>query len=781
MIRFFSIVVLVFLCARTTGQENVLPNGAPAHAASREMPKTGFEESPAPQNLVNNIQQGGVCLGGSVIGQTTYDLQTNASVQHRGAVYDGKINASWMYSEDFGGTWADRGTGYNQYETAWDDAPFSRIEDERTGWPNLLVTGNGRVISISHTSDYHLLMTYKDPGDASWTQVDLPNALPSGLLWPRAAVGGPLGDVIHVIGLTTPQDFGGVNVGGQDGALSYYRSSDNGNTWDIQDFLIPHLDSSNYLNFSADMYDLHARGNRVALALFHDWADSKVLVSEDNGLNWSATRMLDFPVDLFDVDNELLDVDGDLLADTVTSTDNTGQVYIDNALNIHVVYGGMQYLDEIQFDGSWSYFPGWSGLNYWNESMGSDSSMVIANLIDANGDEFFDFGNSLAIYGSNLTSMASIGEDSSGNIYVAYAGLTETHTDGEYNRRHIYVTKTLDSGTTWESAIDVTPDEDYFLLEYVYPSIVQDEGDLIHIIAQRDYTAGISVNGDLTSIDLNDIVHVVVDQNLVPIEVIQGCTDSQACNYADDAECDDGSCVYPGCTNSEAINYDPAAGCDDGSCVLLGCLEIGNPAWANIETGVFPFEVTYMEWGVPFVGELVFNVREDYFDGGTGNTFPIVHISIESTSNLPTILELDLPGINMPSSSQHCIALTGTPAQEGLFEVIFNCDITVSVFGTNVVIPDIPFSHFIQVDPNVNGIPGCMYAFAPNYNQFATYDDGSCLPQELSSACGEGTIWDDVSQTCISTNDCPSDLDNDGLIATSDLLIFLIAYGNDCD
>lgn len=60
-----------------------------------------------------------------------------------------------------------------------------------------------------------------------------------------------------------------------------------------------------------------------------------------------------------------------------------------------------------------------------------------------------------------------------------------------------------------------------------------------------------------------------------------GCTDSEACNYNEDTVCDDGSCTYSGCTSVEACNYDPTAGCDDGSCLELDC--IGNCGGVFVE------------------------------------------------------------------------------------------------------------------------------------------------------------------------------------------------------
>ena len=749
---------------------------------SYQLPKTGFEEIQMSPNaaLQSNKQaaQGITCIGGTTVGATTYDLQTNGSVQHRAVINNDEIEGAWMQSLEFGGSYADRGTGYNTYNGGWDFPPSDRIESERVGWPNLLKTESGRIISITHTNDYHLLMTYKDPGDSDWTEVAIPNNTPSGILWPRAAVGGPDGDIIHVIGLTTPEAFGGVSVDGQMDALRYYRSTDNGDTWDVQDFQIPQLDATNYLGFDADMYDIHARGNRVAIAILHHWADSKVIISEDNGLNWDETRLVDFPVDLFDYDTQFLDEDGDLLADTVLSTDNTGQVYIDQALNVHVVYGSMLYLDEVQGDGSWSYFPGVSGLNYWNESYGPDNAQLIGDLIDAIPDGFFEFGTEFANYGgSNTTSMASIGEDSQGDIYVAYAGIVETHYDN-FNRRHIYATKSTDGGQNWVTPVDVTPDDEFEFFEHVYPCIAEGGDDMIHILYQRDYMPGLGVLDGTT--DINDIIHLPLDQNLVPQVSIQGCTDVSACNYDSTAECDDGSCTFPGCTDPSALNFSPSAGCDDGTCIYLGCDEIGNPAWAGEPQGLYPADITVMEWGVPYDGELVFNVLDQFLDEASGNIFPIIGVTITGISNLPNILSVNYPENQMPASSQHCVPLTGTPAQEGLFEVVFNTTVTVSVFGTEVDIENVEYYHYIQIDPNVNGIPGCMYAFAPNYNQFATYDDGSCLAPDLSDACGPGTVWDEILMTCVAAETCASDLDGNDIVNAADLLMFLAAFGAPC-
>ena len=58
----------------------------------------------------------------------------------------------------------------------------------------------------------------------------------------------------------------------------------------------------------------------------------------------------------------------------------------------------------------------------------------------------------------------------------------------------------------------------------------------------------------------------------------------------------------------------------------------------------------------------------------------------------------------------------------------------------------------------------------------------SCFGQEacpeLWTACGEGTIWDEASQTCIVAN--VSDTDFDGCVGINDFLIHLSNFGSGC-
>ena len=94
-------------------------------------------------------------------------------------------------------------------------------------------------------------------------------------------------------------------------------------------------------------------------------------------------------------------------------------------------------------------------------------------------------------------------------------------------------------------------------------------------------------------------------------------------------------------------------------------------------------------------------------------------------------------------------------------------------FGTSV-------THLFCAGP----VPGCMYAFAANYNPTATYDDGSCYLSGCIDpvACNFLPAATTDDGTCVySSFDCAGDLDNDGYISISDLLIFLSIIGTLCN
>jgi hypothetical protein len=74
---------------------------------------------------------------------------------------------------------------------------------------------------------------------------------------------------------------------------------------------------------------------------------------------------------------------------------------------------------------------------------------------------------------------------------------------------------------------------------------------------------------------------------------------------------------------------------------------------------------------------------------------------------------------------------------------------------------------------------GCTDPEADNYDPFAQNDDGSCEFFNFETICGTGTAWSEELQQCIVV--CQADLNYDGIINTSDLLIFLSQFGLSCE
>lgn len=465
----------------------------------------------------------------AIIGNTQYDLQSNGSVQNRMVQVNGELSAGWTQSYQVS-PFSDRGTGYNYSDgDEWEAIPFDPIESVRVGWPSIGRTAGGREFAITHPGFTVLNMAYRDAGSGAWSEVDIDTEVPQGLLWPRATAGGADGNSIHLFALTTPianQEAGSeMTWEGMDGALLYYRSLDQGDTWDIQDSLLAPMDATQFLGFDGDSYAIHARGDKIAFAVFNDWADSFVLISEDNGDTWTRRNLVDFPVDLFPADDELLDLDGDFVADTVLTTDNSGAVHIDQNMNTHVLWGNMRVLDDIQGDDQTNYFPFTDGLEYWNEGMMDNTSETIAVTTDIDGDGEVIFADDIGTYFTSLTALPNMGSDAMGNLYVSYSGVVETHATGTQNYRHVFLLKSEDGGTSWTVPVDATPDEEYIGYEAVFCTMAPDVDDRIEMIYQRDLEPGLHVRGDEDPVDLNDIMHLSVTTDLLIVGIAEQAVD----------------------------------------------------------------------------------------------------------------------------------------------------------------------------------------------------------------------------------------------------------------
>ena len=92
---------------------------------------------------------------------------------------------------------------------------------------------------------------------------------------------------------------------------------------------------------------------------------------------------------------------------------------------------------------------------------------------------------------------------------------------------------------------------------------------------------------------------------------------------------------------------------------------------------------------------------------------------------------------------------------------------------------------------------GCTNPLAVNYAPYVNNDDGSCL-YDFSSACANGTLWDEELQLCVPDSSCgpgfvwndqlqgcvyayPSDANLDGCVDVQDFMDHLSQFGQGCN
>lgn len=281
-----SIFACLLFSALHVGAQNIIPQ--PPKNLNEAAPCTKnqylVQDIPVTTQPIKPVKK--TVLAVTTVGETNYDLQSNASVGKRIA-YDpasGEVAVTWTGSSG-SSPYTDRGSYYNFYDgTAWGAKPTSRIENLRTGWPTLVHTNLSELVISHDFGTFNLISNIRSTaGSGSWTQT---TGLGNGALnpvWPRATAGGTNGNTVHAIAITAPVASGGTVYKGFDGALLYWRSTDGGFTWGIQDSIIPQLDSALISGFSADSYSIDANGSTVAIGVFNDLEASFLLKSTDNG------------------------------------------------------------------------------------------------------------------------------------------------------------------------------------------------------------------------------------------------------------------------------------------------------------------------------------------------------------------------------------------------------------------------------------------------------------------------------------------------------------------
>ena len=430
---------------------------------------------------------------------TKYDLQTNNSNQNR--IYqftDGKIGVTANMSHADGGSWSDRGTGYNLYDgSAWGTLPTARIENEKTGWPSYAPLGPDGEIVVCHTmTDGLKVCTRPTKGQGSWTQSVL--AGPTGAVdisWPRMVTNGPDHTYVHIIASTYS-----VYQGLDPYAILYYRSLDGGQTWDIEHRILDGMTSSDYLGFSADVYTFaEPHGDTLAFTVGNSWTDQFIMKSTDNGDTWTKTIIWPCPYNFW--------AGGDSVP-RYYCPDGTSAISLDKNGMAHVAFGLQQASGDIAGNKYW--VPYTDGLVYWNEYMPPFPEILDPQTLNDNGNYigwvkdtmiFHPIIDSrLAHYYGSMTSNPEITIDKGNNMFVIWSGVTQLQDPDEFYLRHIFErTASIqpDHSIIWgDSLTDLTSDFlQYNWTECMYPSASPTSDDKIYIIFQADDLAGSYVKG----------------------------------------------------------------------------------------------------------------------------------------------------------------------------------------------------------------------------------------------------------------------------------------------
>jgi hypothetical protein len=465
----------------------------------------------------------------TIIGETYYDLQTNSAIQNRLFVHeDNTISAAWIMSPDKLGGFPNRGTGYNYFDGfEWMDMPTSRVEEGRTGWPSISGLNGGEIIASHVFDDPNLFTTIAqrpEKGSGDWAEDLLPNsdAVAYDNVWPRMKVGGADGQSIHVISHTYGLDKN---------YITYSRSQNAGESFDIIDYLIPEIGPEFYNGFGGDQYALDVQGETIAIVIGGAWTDVVLVKSVDNGTTWTKTIVKEHPIPFWS-DSILVDsASFPEFEGIIESSDQSFSISLDANGYAHIFYGLMNYSNGEINDDSWSYYPSSDGLVYWNEI--SQTEEVIAYVEDLNGNDTLDIQpevdgiSSIAYYGSSLTSYPSSAIADNGDIYLIYSSIIEEFSQdqidlGNFDEdiylqhyRHQYIMRSQDGGVTWSTPYDLmTETTDALtgntLQEGVFGCISNIVNDNIYLTYQRDMYPGLNIQGDEDPITKNQIVFMTV-------------------------------------------------------------------------------------------------------------------------------------------------------------------------------------------------------------------------------------------------------------------------------
>ena len=474
----------------------------------------------------------------TIIGETWYDLQTNKSVQNRVYRYnDGTIGAVWTRGIE-ATAFPDRGTGYNFYNgTEWGPNPTSRIESIRCGWPSYSPLGPDGELVISH--DFAALVLYlnqrETKGSGEWVESTYTYSNgPTVLSWPRHITSGPDHNNIHLM-VNSNEAYMGMTS-----AQVYSRSTDGGESWDIENMIIDGMGVDDYLELSADeVVWADPVGDNIAFLVMGIWHDMFMMKSTDNGDNWDKTVIWEHPYPFFDWNVTI--------TDTFFCMDKSAAITLGPDGKAHVVFG-ISRVAHFDVGNTYNYWPYVEGIGYWNEDMDpfsndldalappqygyANSEMVedvnyIGWMQDVDGDGEITLTGEIMSYRSlGPCTMPTITVDDLNTVFVLFSATTETYFNDIYNYKHIWA-RAMMSGV-WYEFVDLTANIVHIFDECIYPQLTSSSDDNIHYIYNADLTPGLALDDDHAYEENKQYYAMLPIPDLVPVGIEERANGTEA-------------------------------------------------------------------------------------------------------------------------------------------------------------------------------------------------------------------------------------------------------------
>jgi hypothetical protein len=498
-----------------TGPSNIAPDKADVYEMAID-PLTAGEQGKPVQHQGPKLSKKAKNYDFIQLGRTFYDLQTNASVGKRIVLHDdGTMSAVWTTSPNDNAGWPDRGTGYNYNDgSSWSPVVNARSETSRTGWPSIGVLGDGSEYTLAHISSDggFILATNDAKGSTNWTSSNpVLQQFDRVPIWNRSASNG---DTIHLVCnyfANTDQGIPVVTLAGVPSPTVYSRSTDGGQTWDIQHQILPGYDSTRWVAGGGDNYAIDVKGSTVAICIGGIGRDVAIWKSTDGGNSFTHMYADSFEFAPWD-GKQLVPFDEQTGEGRVETNDGTVEVLIDNDGMVHAWWGLTLVADNDTTEGAgdgYSFWPVTGAIVHWKE--GDGNYALCGENIDMNADQSLNITRETfssltndnlpsgvgyaARYGNNsVLHGPSAGIDADGNLFLTYsAAIEETYHAYGANFRDILVVYSSDNGATWSAPQNITQERE---AECTFGSVARMVDDNVHLLFQMDETPGTNLQNN---------------------------------------------------------------------------------------------------------------------------------------------------------------------------------------------------------------------------------------------------------------------------------------------